>query len=155
MTDDALIHGYGQSAGRSRLLDHSEVGARARTDGAAAPPAKRVSACCALMFSTRDIVQVHYRGEGVFIGLGTIDQPAQEVQTPEPMRRSRHDSGEDDQPAASSSRRGSNGCSRGQGRLEADSSNRLSSVACRFRCTIDPARRCSAKHRRCVRASCA
>jgi len=41
--------------------------ARARTDGAAAPPAKRVSACCALMFSTRDIVQVHYRGEGVFI----------------------------------------------------------------------------------------
>jgi hypothetical protein len=54
VTDDALIHGYGQSAGRSRLLDHSEVGGRARIDGAAAPPAKRVSACCALMFSNRD-----------------------------------------------------------------------------------------------------
>jgi len=49
---------HGQSAGRSRLLDHSEVGGRARIDGAAAPPAKGVSACSALMFSTRDIVQV-------------------------------------------------------------------------------------------------
>jgi hypothetical protein len=58
VTDDALIHSHGQAAGQSRLLDHGEVGGRARIDGAAAPPAKRVSACSALMFSTRDIVQV-------------------------------------------------------------------------------------------------